>query len=138
MLWIDFWKELNEKNEVEYKPEGVEYICHSSKYEYAGTVDFCCTINGENVIMDWKTGNYVGAKEGLQLTAYMAATNTTLAKIIHIPAKKPNKKGYKIMSMTYLADMLDLFLASKKLFDSQNHDKPKVLTLPLEISIGDK
>ena len=70
----------------------------------------------------------------LQLTAYMGATNTTQAKIIHIPAKKPNKKGYRITSVDFDRNRFDLFVATKKLFDSQNKDQPKVLTLPLEIN----
>jgi len=139
MLWIDFWKELNGKYKVEYKPEAVEYICHSDKHEYAGTIDLVARLDDELVIFDWKTGNYVGEKEKLQLTAYMYATGkeNPQAKIIHIPAKKPNKKGYRITDVPFDVNMFDLFLASKKLFDSQNHDSPKVLTLPLEISKED-
>ena len=54
--------------------------------------------------------------------------------IIHIPAKKPNKKGYKIIEVENTQAMFDLFLATKKVFDSENKDQPKVLTLPLEIN----
>ena len=137
MLWIDFWKELNEKHKVEYKPEGVEYICHSDKYEYAGTVDLFARLDGAVTLFDWKTGNYVGEKDKLQLTAYMYTTENAKpqAKIIHIPAKKPNKKGYRITDVPFDKDMFDLFVATKKLFDNQNKDQPKVLTLPLEINI---
>jgi len=131
-LWMAFWDELNEKHEVTYKSEGIEYVCYNDKYEYAGTVDFCCVVDGANTIFDWKSGNYVGDSQKLQLTAYMAATNTTQARIVHIPAKKPNKKGYKIIEVDYQQELFDLFIASKKLFDSQNKDLPKVLTLPLE------
>jgi len=140
MLWLDFWKELNGKHKVTYKPEGVEFICHSSKYEYAGTVDLIARVDDILTLFDWKTGNYVGEKEKLQLTAYMYATNIgePQAKIIHIPAKKPNKKGYRTIDVPFDKDMFDLFLASKKLFDSQNKDEPKVLTLPLEVNIKEK
>ena len=135
IIWLDFWEELNKEHKVEYKPEGVEYICHSSKYEYAGTVDLCATIDGVNTLFDWKTGNYVGEKEKLQLTAYMVATNVYQSRVIHIPAKKPNKKGYRITEVDYSDDRFNLFVATKKLFDSQNKDKPKVLTLPLEVNL---
>ena len=132
-LWMDFWNEFNTDHDVYYKPTGVEYICHSDEYEYAGTIDLACVIDGTHTIIDWKTGNYVGDKEQLQLTAYMkAADNTPQARIVHIPAKKPNKKGYRITEVDYSQEMMDLFLASKRLFDFKNKDKPKVLTLPLE------
>ena len=63
IIWIDFWKELNKDHKVEYKPEGVEYICHSDKHKYAGTIDLVARIDGELEIFDWKTGNFLGNKE---------------------------------------------------------------------------
>lgn len=135
IIWLDFWKELNKEHKVEYKPEGVEYICHSTDYEYAGTVDLVAKVDGSVTLFDWKTGNYVGEKEKLQLTAYMFCLMKGQAKIIHIPAKKPNKKGYRITDVPFDTDMFDLFIATKRLFDNQNKDKPKVLTLPLEVNL---
>lgn len=135
MIWLDFWKELNEKHEIEYKTEGVEYICHSKKYEYAGTIDLVARVNGVLTIFDWKTGNYIGNKEKQQMTAYMDTIGATKANLIHIPAKKPNKKGYRITEVDYDKDRFDLFLATKRLFDSENKDKPKVITLPMEVSL---
>ena len=139
MIWLDFWKELNEKHKVEYKPEGVEYICYSEVNEYAGTVDLVAKVDDIPTLFDWKTGNYVGDKEQLQLTAYLGAMGLkTVANIVHIPAKKPNKKGYKITAVPFSEAKFGLFIASKILFDSQNKDQPKVITLPLEVNIKEK
>lgn len=135
MIWLDFWKELNKEHKVEYKLEGVEYICHSDRYEYAGTADLVAKIDGKATLFDWKTGNYVGEKDKLQLTAYMQAVECKQSRIIHIPAKKPNKKGYRITDVDFSQDRFELFIATKRLFDSQNKDKPKVLTLPLEVNL---
>lgn len=133
-LWIDFWKELNADHKVEYKPTGIEYITYSEDYEFAGTIDFICRLDGELTVMDWKTGNNIGNKENLQLNAYMQTIGAKKAKIIHLPAKKPNKKGYKIVNLDYSPEKFELFLSTKKVFDMENTDKPKVLTLPLIIN----
>lgn len=133
-IWTDFWKEFNEQHKVEYKPQGIEYITYSEKHEYAGTIDLVCRVDDELTIIDWKTGNHVGEKEELQMTAYMDTIGCAKALIVHIPATKPNKKGYKIKEVSYEPRMFDLFLSTKKVFDFKNTDKPKLLTLPLEIN----
>jgi len=137
IIWIDFWKELNKDHKVEYKPEGVEYICHSDKHKYAGTIDLVARIDGELEIFDWKTGNFLGNKEKQQMTAYMDTIGAKKANLVHLPAKKPNKKGYKITEVEYSEDRFKLFLATKMVFESENKDQPKVLTLPLTINKGD-
>lgn len=132
--WIDFWKELNKDHKVEYKPQGIEYITYSEKHEYAGTIDLIARIDDELTIFDWKTGNIIGNKEELQMTAYMDTIGCYKANIIHIPATKPNKKGYRIKEVEYSPDKFDLFLATKRVFDMENSDKPKLLSLPLELN----
>lgn len=136
-LWINFWQELNQGYKVEYKKEAIEYITYSEEHEYAGTVDLICRLANVPAIFDWKTGNTVGNKEELQLTAYMKSLNINKGYIVHLPAKKPNKKGYKIIEVDFTEDKFNLFLATKKVFDMENKDSPKVLTLPLELSIED-
>jgi hypothetical protein len=131
-LWIDFYKE------EQINPIATETVVYSDIYEYAGTVD-CLT---KDCIYDWKTGNQIGNQEKLQMVAYMSAINESggnvkLAKLIHVPATKPNKKGYKIIEVEYSDELFDLFLATKKVFDLENTDKPKLLTLPLLINIKD-
>lgn len=136
MIWVDFWKELNQKK-VTYKPEGVEYITYSEEFNYAGTIDLICRVDGELTIFDWKTGNQIGNKEKLQLTAYMKTIGAKKANLVHIPATKPNKKGYRITEIDFDDRMFDLFLSTKKVFDMENSDQPKLLTLPLSINIKD-
>ena len=135
MIWIEFWTELNKNHKVEYKKEGVEYICHSDKHEYAGTIDLVAKIDGKAEIFDWKTGNQIGVKEKRQMTAYMATIGSKKANLIHIPAKKPNKKGYRITGVEFTDNQFKLFLSIKDVFDDENKDKPKVLTLPLEVNL---
>ena len=135
--WIDFWKELNEKHKVEYKPEDIERIIFNDIDEYAGTGDFTPLIDGELELFDWKTGNYLGNKEELQMIFYLKPLVAKKAHLVHIPAVKPNKKGYKIKDVEFSKEKFDLCLATKKVFDMENKDQPKVLTLPLELNKGE-
>ena len=136
-IWIDFYKE---EQLGAGTPCLTETVVYSDRYEYAGTVDCIDNkITKETTIYDWKTGNHIGNQEKLQMVAYMNAINESggnvkMAKLIHIPAHKPNKKGYRITEVEYSDEMFDLFLATKKIFDLENKDKPKLLTLPLEIN----
>ena len=135
IIWLDFWKELNKEHKVEYRDVGVECVVHSETFEYAGTVDLVARVDGKVTLFDWKTGKYIYDKDKQQVTAYMHTISATKANIVHIPAEKPNKKGYRITEVDYSDDRFNLFVATKKLFDSQNKDKPKVLTLPLEVNL---
>ena len=136
-IWIAFWEELNKEHKVEYNPEGIEYIVYNDVLEYAGTIDLVCKIDGEPQIFDWKTGNIIGNKEELQLIAYCNPLKILKANIVHVPAIKPNKKGYRIKEIEYSDKMMNLFVVTKQVFDMENKDQPKFLTLPLEISKED-
>lgn len=133
--FFKFWKEFNTKHKVTIID--TEYITYSEEYGYAGTIDLTCLVDDELTIMDWKTGNNLGNKEKLQMQAYMKSINATKAILLHIPAVKPNQKGYKIVEVEFNQDQFDLFLATKRVFDMENTDQPKVLTLPLSLNIED-
>jgi hypothetical protein len=134
-IWFRFWKEFTSKNTV--KIIDTEYITYSEEDEYAGTIDLTCLVNDELTIMDWKTGNNLGNKEKLQMQAYMKSINATKAILVHIPAIKPNQKGYKLIEVAFNEAQFDLFLATKRVFDMENTDQPKILTLPLSLNIED-
>ena len=144
MLWLDFWKELNEKHKVTYKPSGIEFICYDEVFEYAGTIDLVAGVDDKLEIFDWKTGNYLGNKEKLQMSAYMnalkemAGKEVSKANLIHLPAKKPNKKGYRVVEVENTDKLFNLFTATQQVFNSENKDQPKVLSLPLEVNIKEK
>lgn len=143
MVWIEFWKEFILNNKIEYIKPNIEHIVYSDKHEYAGTIDLIANVNGEIQLFDWKTGNTIGNKEQLQLQAYMSAFEETTgeqvsqANIVWIPAKKPNKKGFRIIPVSNDKDKFDLFLSTKKIFDNENKDKPKFLTYPMQVNIND-
>lgn len=133
-LWHDFWGELNREHDVDYREEDIEFVVYNDQYKYAGTVDFMCTLDGERVIFDWKTGNTISNSSKQQQIAYMQPLGVLRGYLGWFPAKKPNKKGYRLIEVKYTEEKYDLFLATKRLFDSENKDQPKFLTLPLTYS----
>ncbi len=59
------------RNDIE--PDFLEKKIYSKKYNYAGTLDFAGRLNGEQVIIDWKTSSTIRDKHKLQLSAYHQA-----------------------------------------------------------------
>lgn len=62
-----------------YKPELIATECHlfSDTYQFAGTADLVCIINGEVWLIDLKTSNSVYKVYDLQTSAYTMAWNET-------------------------------------------------------------
>ncbi len=141
LRWASFWKEHSSK--IAYKPEAVEFICHSKKYEYAGTIDLLCNYDKELTILDWKTGSSIHDENYLQMSAYakaveeMFGTPIKKAILVHLPFEKPNKKGYRLYEINQeeIELYFDKFLSAKKLHDWKNKEKPKFLSYPLELDL---
>ena len=57
-----------------YKPKtiAVEKVLSSEKYEFGGTLDFVCEIDGETWLIDHKFGNQIYDEYTFQLAAYKA------------------------------------------------------------------
>jgi hypothetical protein len=159
---MELWKRLVRYVEfVDEQPAEIlhiEKIVYSDIYEYAGTCDRIVKNGDVYEVWDIKTGNGVYKTYFQQLAAYRQAVKETLgidcqvAKILWFPDKKeetdeegkvtyhPNKKGYRIIELDApkLDYYFDVFLATKKLFDSENSDTPSFLTLPIKLQKGEK
>jgi hypothetical protein len=141
LRWASFWKEFSDK--ITYKPGAVEFICHSKKHEYAGTIDLLCNYDKELTIFDWKTGTSVHEEAYLQMSAYakaieeMFGTPVQKAIIVHIPFEKPNKKGYRLheIGKEEIELYFKKFLSAKELHDWKNKEKPRFLSYPLELNL---
>lgn len=141
LRWASFWKEYSDK--ITYKPEAVEFICHSKKHEYAGTIDLLCNYDKELTILDWKTGSSIHEEAYLQMSAYakaieeMFGTPVKKAILVHLPFEKPNKKGYRLheIGQEEINLYFDKFLAAKKLSDWRNKERPRLLSYPLELNL---
>ena len=133
----------------EVKPEVIakETVVWSDKYNYAGTIDLVCKIDGKVWIVDYKTGQYVWPEYELQLSAYRQALTedvsmkevaTDLA-ILQIGYKR-NKDGYK---WNEIEDKFNLFLAAKAIWKNETEgekplqkDYPVMLSLKLDSTTG--
>lgn len=60
---------------IEVKPKVLarEFVIWSDEFNYAGTVDLLCEINGEKYIIDFKTSKSVWTEFKLQVSAYKKA-----------------------------------------------------------------
>jgi hypothetical protein len=91
-----------------------EIVVWNDQYNYAGTIDFVCTIDGEDWIIDFKTGQGTYPEHALQISAYKHAYDLPNAKlaILQIGYKR-NKDGYKF---TEVQDQFGLFLATQQIW----------------------
>lgn len=102
LTWCEFWKTLNSSCDVSFDPALIEFITFNLKYEFAGTVDLPLTINGEDIIIDWKFGNYIGDTSEMQGSAYAISLSIQFEKqykrvwLVNIPGKFINQNGWRI------------------------------------------
>jgi len=156
MIWIDFWTDLKTKYIITYQPGWIETIVYDladkKRPPYAGRRDLRLELTDKktkekkNVIIDWKSGNYIGDAAELQISAYAKAEGKMIGKdidegwIAWFPAKKPNKTGYKIVVRTKEemdADFQDFIHTQKIWLRDHGNEKPKYKTLPLQLNIKD-
>lgn len=111
--WVDEFK-------VEFKHS--ELLVYSKKYNYVGTLDIIATINGEDYLLDIKTGNALYAEVKLQTSAYKRAyeeesgnklkgrwalrisKETEDEYKIKMEKKGRDASGYKVFEAKYLGD----------------------------------
>jgi hypothetical protein len=124
------------KNEVNPTFKEVERVVFSDKYNYAGTRDIVCDIDGQEWIVDIKSGSEIWPEYELQISSYKYAEgqnpDAKLA-ILQVGYKRNKIKKYKF---TEVEDKFDLFLAIQKIWADRNVGvSPKTYELPTEISL---
>ena len=105
-------------------------------YNYAGTIDLICDIDGLIYIIDLKTSQNIWPEYELQLSAYKHANgNPAQLAILQIGYKR-NKVGWK---WNEIEDKFDLFLAARKIWANENEGvAPSQKDLPLAVSLYSK
>ena len=127
LSFIDWYKE--------FKPEMImnEFVIWNDKYNYAGTVDLLCKINSDLYLVDFKTSQYIWPSHELQISAYKQSVDGNPKLAILQLGYKRNKKQYKF---TEIEDKFDLFLAARKIWESENNNKqPKQKDYPLSVKL---
>ena len=108
-----------------------ESVVFNDKDGYAGTVDLVCVIDGEQWIVDLKTGQYIWPEYELQVSAYKHAMEGNYRLGILQIGYQHNKNGFKF---TEIQDKFDLFLAAKLIWQNECGDqKPSVKDYPVSL-----
>ena len=121
-----------------------ESAIFSDQYNYAGTIDLICEIDGEYWVVDFKTGQYIWPEYELQVSAYRRAiengenTFTEIkdyskikTAILQIGYRR-NKNAYKF---TEVEDKFALFQAAQVIWKNEHGDEtPDYKTYPVVLS----
>jgi hypothetical protein len=134
-------------DEVKPEPIAWEHVVFSDKYNYAGTIDLICLINGEPWIIDFKTSQYVWPEYELQVSSYRQTVANGENEILHKGKQidvsglktgilqvgyKRNKNGYKF---TEIENKFNLFLATRDIWESEHDgEEPSKKDYPIILS----
>lgn len=122
-----------------FKPEVLEIETNiiSEKLGYAGTRDRVISLNGKRILLDIKTGNYLGKEVWLQLAAYRAIDTANGQPpydgiaILHLNAKTKTEgrkdaiqgKGWQLITeydQATIDEYYDIFCHTHQLWLSEN------------------
>lgn len=144
MRWCAWFNELYTTSEVHLENSWIETIVGSWEKEFAGTADYIVRVGDKYKIFDWKTGKYINEKAEIQISTYAVLAEQKFgieiedANIVHIPAEKPNKKGYRVktLSREEIQANYEVFVKLKETYDIfHSKDKPKYLSYPTQVTL---
>lgn len=93
----------------------VEQIVASEEYVYAGTFDMACTLDGQDVVVDWKT--QINERAKLQVGAYALARNGACASAGRGLVVVLGEDGrYRCSDIFECFDYADDFIAARRVF----------------------
>ena len=105
----------------EFQPEfiGQELTVWSEKHRYAGSTDAFLRIQGEPVVVDWKTTKSIYPEVGLQLAAYryadhvldMYGTNSPIPKLEGGAVLHVREDGYDLVPLRCDEEVFEMFLS---------------------------
>lgn len=128
-----------------------EFVVWNDEFNYAGTVDLLCRINGEIWLIDLKTSQNIWPEYELQVSAYKHALLEDKLNVLNNISPKEvldwaNLKlgilqiGYRrnknVWKFTEIEDKFDLFQSALKIWHNENAGvEPKAKDLPLKIKL---
>lgn len=89
----------------------------NEEYGFAGTLDLLAKINGEDYLIDCKTGKDIYPESALQLSAYQKCLNGQLPKLGVLLLKEDGE--YKFANVN---PRFDIFLSCKSLWEWMNEE----------------
>jgi hypothetical protein len=144
MRWCAWFNEFYNSGEVHLENTWIEEILGDWDKEFAGTADYIVRVGDKYKIFDWKTGKYINEKAEIQISTYAVLAEQKYgieiedANIVHIPAEKPNKKGYRVKTLTReeIQGNYEIFLKLRAVYGIfHNSDKPKYLSYPTQVTL---
>jgi hypothetical protein len=144
LRFADFW------NTIQPELISTEYHLFSDEYEFAGTADIICRIDGKLHLLDIKTSNSIHSSYNLQLAAYAQAWNEThnekvvdtgivwLKSSTRGPSKdKIQGNGWQLKQIGEIEKHFSMFTKIYDIYRMENPDsKPATETLPTTIKIA--
>lgn len=111
--FIDWY---NDQESIEVVFIEKELICK----DYAGTADALLKVNGENILIDFKTSNRISVDYPIQLAAYYNLIDERIDKLAVLRlSKMSNKYEFKIYSLDEIRNVyLPIFLKALELYKS--------------------
>lgn len=118
----------------------LEETVWSDEHHYAGSFDAIARIDGETVIVDWKTSKAVYDSVALQLSAYRYANRIILSETgesIDVPAMDGGAvlhvrpEGWSFVPVACGEDVYRAFLALRSVFDWEGGGKRGVVGKPI-------
>ena len=117
------WKKENNPESIAW-----DVTVYSDKFNYGGSIDYICKIDGKMWIIDFKTGQNIWPSYELQLAAYKKPIESAEFNIVGLNdvadinlavlqvGYKRNKNQYKF---TPIEDKFPLFLAARQIWENE-------------------
>ncbi|MEV4939574.1 hypothetical protein [Streptomyces zaomyceticus] len=126
----------------QFQPEFLylEETCWNDEHAYAGSFDAIARIDGELVVVDWKTSKDIYESVALQLSAYRYATRIILAETgesIPMPeltggaALNVRPEGWKFVPVECGPDVFKVFRSLREIFEWDRDGKKGVVGKPI-------
>ena len=115
MAWEDWARS------VKLEPIASEQTVWSKTHRYAGTLDLLARVNGEEAVLDWKTGKAVYSEAHLQNAAYrhaireMGHGDPKKGFIVRLP-KNTEDPAFEVVEAEPEGPSLEVFLETQKLW----------------------
>lgn len=106
------------RSRVKFKPLAIEQTVFSETYSYAGTLDLWAEVDGEECVLDFKTGKAVYKEAKLQIAAYahaleeMGHGKPKAGIVLRLP-KVESDPNFEAVRIGNLGDYFKAFLSVK-------------------------
>ena len=91
----------------------------SEMFQYGGTLDHYCLLDGVPTLLDYKTGKAIYPEQFYQLAAYRQLLNEEGHKVdqyIILRLGRNEEEGFETKIMTDLGKQLEIFLSCLKIY----------------------